>query len=70
MSNVGIPTKWVNTSNLMTFEWCFLIQSIMRIAIQCHSSMYYIIYLGTFSFAVRFNVFISFISLLWFLFIV
>ena len=25
MSNVRMPFKWVNTSNLMTFECCFLI---------------------------------------------
>ena len=25
MSNVWMPFKWVNTNNLMTFEWCFLI---------------------------------------------
>ena len=34
---------------------------------QCHPSLYYVMYLGTLSFAVQFNVFIS---LLWFLFIV
>ena len=25
MSNIRMPLKWVNTSNLMMFEWCFLI---------------------------------------------
>ena len=34
---------------------------------QCHPSLYYVMYLGTLLFAVQFNVFIS---LLWFLFIV
>ena len=33
---------------------------------QCHPSLYYVMYLGTLSFAVQFNVFIS---LLWFLFV-
>ena len=47
----------------MTFEWCFLISN-MRIAMQCHPSLYYIIYIGTLLFAVQRNVFIS---LLWFL---
>ena len=36
-------------------------------AMQCHPSLYYVMYLGTLLFAVQFNVFIS---LLWFLFIV
>ena len=67
MSNVWMPFKRVNTSNLMTFECCFLISKIMRIAMQCHPSLYYVMYLGTLLFAVQFNVFIS---LLWFLFIV
>ena len=33
---------------------------------QCHPSLYYVMYLGTLLFAVQFNVFIS---LLWFLFV-
>ena len=55
--------KQVNTSNLMTIECCFLISKIMRIAMQCHPSLYYVMYLGTLLFVVQFNVFIS---LLWF----
>ena len=47
----------------MTFEWCFLISN-MRIAMQCHPSLYYVIYIGTLLFAVQRN---AFISLLWFL---
>ena len=45
---------------------------------QCHSSLYYVMYLGTFLFAVQLNVFISLLQflfivyhlVLWFLFIV
>ena len=44
---------------------------------QCHPSLYYVMYLGTLSFAVQFNVFISlgwflfvYYLVLWFLFIV
>ena len=77
MSNVWMPFKRVNTSNLMTFECCFLISKIMRIAMQCHPSLYYVMYLGTISFVVQFIVFISLLFLfivyylaLWFLFIV
>ena len=66
MSNVWMPFKRVNTSNLMTFECCFLISKIMRIAMQCHPSLYYVMYLGTLLFAVQFNVFTS---LIWFLFV-
>ena len=66
MSNVSIPFKRLNISNLMTFEWCFLISNIMRISMQCHHSLYYVIYLGTLVFAVQRNVFIN---LLWFLLI-
>ena len=65
ISNVWMPLKRVNTSNLMTFEWCFLIPRIMRIAMQCYSSLYYVMYLRTLLFTVQRNVFISF---LWFLF--
>ena len=43
----------------MTFEWCILISNIMRIAIQCHPSLYYVMYLGTLLFVVQRNVFIS-----------
>ena len=39
----------------------------MRIAVQCHPSLYYVMYPGTLLFPVQLNVFIS---LLWFLFIV
>ena len=63
MWNVSIPFKRVDISNLMTFEWCFLISN-MRIAMQCHPSLYYIMYLETLLFVVQCNVFIS---LLWFL---
>ena len=38
----------------------------MRITMQCHPSLCYVMYLGTFLFAVQFN---AFVSLLWFLFI-
>ena len=65
MSNVRMPFKRVNTSNLMTFECCSMISKIMRIAIQCHPSLDYVMYLGPLLFAVQRNVFIS---LLWFLF--
>ena len=63
MWNVSIPFKRVDISNLMTFEWCFLISN-MRIAMQCHPSLYYIMYLETLLFVVQCNVLIS---LLWFL---
>ena len=64
MWNVSISFKRVDISNLMTFEWCFLISNIMRIAMQCHPLLYYIMYLETVLFVVQRNVFIS---LLWFL---
>ena len=48
----------------MTFEWCILISNIMRIGIQCHPSLYYVMYLGALLFVVQRNVFIS---LSWFL---
>ena len=48
----------------MTFEWYILISNIMRIAIQCHPSLCYVMYLGTLLFVVQRNVFIS---LSWFL---
>ena len=56
----------VNTSNLKTFKCCCLISNIMRIAMQCHPSQYYVMYLRTLLFAVQFNVSISF---LWLLFV-
>ena len=55
----------VYSSNLLTFEWCFLISKIMKIAIQCYPSQYYVMYFWTNSFTVKCNVFIS---LLWLLF--
>ena len=66
MSKVTMLFKQVNTSNLMTFEWCFLISKIMKIAMQYYPSLYYVMYIGTLLFAVQCNVFMS---LLWFLFI-
>ena len=69
MSNVWMPFKRVNTSNLMTFECCFLISKIMRIAMQCHPSLYYVMYLGTLLFAVQRNIFISLSFLFVYLFI-
>ena len=66
MPIVRMPIKRVSTSNLMVLEWCFLISKVMRIAMQCYPSLYYIMYLETFLLAVQPNVFIS---LLWFLFI-
>ena len=59
MSNVRMSFKQVNTINLMTSEWCFLISKIMRTTLQCHLSLYYVMYLGTLSFTVQ---------RLWFLF--
>ena len=47
----------------MTFGWCFLISKIMRIGMQCHPSLYYVMCVGTILFVVQRNVFIS---LLWF----
>ena len=49
----------------MTFEWGFLFSKFMRIAMQSHPSLYYVMYLGTNSFAVQCSVFIG---LLWFSF--
>ena len=69
MSNDRMPIKRVNTSNLMTFAWCLLISKIMRIAMQYHPSLYYVMYLGTLLFAVQRNVFISLSFLFVYLFI-
>ena len=67
MSNVWMPFKRINTSNLMTFEFCFLIWKYHENRSAMSSFIVYVIYLGGLFFAVQFNVFTS---LLWFLFIV
>ena len=67
MSNVTMPFEWVKTSNLMTFEWSFIIS---RYHENCNAMSSFTVlrqYLGTLLFAVQLNVFIS---LLWFLFII
>ena len=72
-SNVSI--KWQTfechwNGQALTISWRLNVaswfHSIMRIAMQCHPSLYYVMYLGTLLFAVQFNVFISLLFTIFF----